>query len=105
MNNLAGFLKYLKHKKIALVVVGDGIGLSEGSAEPSNADLQAIKSNKQSLIEYLKLDVDRSKPCSSSLSGCVYSLPVIGCINSKYKNLRDKYLEDCQTCKGFQVMK
>ncbi len=102
MNNLAGFFKYLNHKKVELIADGDVIGLSEQSAEPSNADLEIIKTNKQSLIEYLKLDVDRSKPCASSISGCAYSLPVIGCINSRYRNLQDKYLENCQTCEGFE---
>lgn len=99
--NLNCFFKYLESESVYLCLINSRIALTEKSKEPNKKILAEIKQNKESIKGYLALETDRSKPCLSSTSGCVYSLPTIGCINSKYRSLTDKYREDCSTCEGF----
>jgi len=101
MRNLNRFFNYLNHKDIELELIDGALALTEMSKEPDQEIMMKIKTNKELIVEYLALNVDRTKPCQSSISGCVYSMPSLGCMNSKHKNLIDKYQEDCKTCESF----
>lgn len=101
MRNLNGFFKFLKYKGVNIKVVDGDIALTDSSKEPDQEIIQKIKDNKTAIIEYLTLDVDRARPCLSSVSGCIHSMPSIGCMHPDHKNIHDKYRENCDKCNSF----
>ena len=104
MNNLTGFMKWLEFKDITLVIRDGKLAFINTGIQPDEQTLLEVKANKNAITDYLTLDVDRTSPCQSSLSGCIHSLPTFGCMHAKHKDLMDRYREDCTNCQGYTAL-